>query len=352
MPAFISRSTNTLRVSAPFGATLARAAALVLLFALVAEGFFRLPVIHQFQKYPVVTGYNDEGIKYAHLISLAEKPGSVDCVFVGSSIVLVGIDPAAVSAAYYRETGKVLRCTNFGLAGLNDNGVAVMADILVKQLHPRLIVYGTSYHDFRDGGRQSLDFPWAAYAGGQFSPRGWLETHSFALQALLRFRLDSHDQAQVADLEANMTPQGYFAEFKSISTAAPPDAAQLQVLITQWDEFSPDVSDRRPAYRHLLLNAAGATKLVIVEMPVPPTVIALLPGGEAAYEEFLRGLASAAGEVDAPFVETYRQPVVAASDWGDYQHMNDSGAQAFSRWLGVQLAHLDAQGALAAPIAP
>ena len=41
----------------------------------------------------------------------------MDCIFLGSPLVLMGVDPVAFGAGYEDRAGKRVRCFNFGVPG-------------------------------------------------------------------------------------------------------------------------------------------------------------------------------------------------------------------------------------------
>src|SRR5215470_5938684 len=81
----------------------------------------------------------------------------LDCLFLGSSVVAAGVDPASFAAAYTRVSGRSIRCFSAGVPALPAAAAGRIADLLVDRYHPALLVYVVLARDF------------SAFAGPQVS---------------------------------------------------------------------------------------------------------------------------------------------------------------------------------------
>jgi hypothetical protein len=102
--------------------------------------------------------------------------GPVDCIFIGSSMVAVGIDPQVFAEAYTAQTGDPLRCFNFGQLGFTAFESAEWAEIVIRRYHPRLLIYGHSMRDYNSLAEGELaaptNNPWELYQLGEFTIEG------------------------------------------------------------------------------------------------------------------------------------------------------------------------------------
>src|SRR5262245_29296483 len=69
---------------------------------------------------------------------------SFDCIVIGNSLPLVGIDPDAVDAVFDKATGNALSCYDFGVPGVRADGAAVLGRVLQEDFRPWLTIYATS----------------------------------------------------------------------------------------------------------------------------------------------------------------------------------------------------------------
>jgi hypothetical protein len=179
-----------MKIQRPFGRTLIMTAVILVLYFFVGEAVARSD---RFQaKFAGPTW----GSRHAHferqldhLNHFVNHVGPVDCLFLGSSMVISDIDPLSFANAYQNESGEAIRCFNFGVDGLSALGAAALAKILVADYQPRLLVYGTDARDYAvepeaEDATAILDTPWIRYRLGEFSIMGWLLDTS----SLLRYR--------------------------------------------------------------------------------------------------------------------------------------------------------------------
>jgi hypothetical protein len=283
---------QTLRLSAPFGQTLALAGAILLLLIATSEAALRLPAVQERLSAPSLGNrHRLLEIQLHHLRAFARQEGHVHCIVLGNSMVWLDFDPSAFARAYREATGQDMRCYNFGIDGLPASAAGALAEIVVREFRPAVLIYGTDARDYavpRDApdAVAILDMPWLRYRHGDFSPEGWLYDHSYLygyrlhLRHLLRFNYTS---ALPRPSEVQMAARHGFAAYETVGSfvASPPDPG--------------DQSGQLPAYFSLLRdyqlrpdNLAGLagvlqqvrwTRLVVTAMPVPITYYAFFGNG-------------------------------------------------------------------------
>lgn len=345
-------SNTTLRVKRPSGVT--PALALLFLVVLLAAGEL-LARLEPFQSHMAAprlgSPHRQFEIQMHRLETLYQREGRVDCIFLGNSMVWRGFDPHAFALAYQAQRGQALRCFNFGVDAMPAAGAGILAEILIADYHPRLLIYGTDARDYavlredRDA-TVLLDTPWMQYRSGRFTVEGFLLEHSYLyryrelLQRLLRF-----DYSQWRP-EPNRSPSARYG-FGPVSK------------VGSFVQTIPDPQDPRPPiqyyftvlsdYQMLPENLAGLEQIValneadvdvavvVVEMPVPETYMHFFANGQEDYRRFIEQVGDVAAEHGVPFWQTTPLNLIPTNGWVDYSHLNSRGAGRFSTWLGEQL---------------
>ena len=118
----------------------------------------------------------------------------LDCVFIGSSVVNRGINPAIFEVAYTGQAGETIQCFNLGLGWTTASGAAAWAEYVIKTYHPQLLIYGVTPRDFSPSAVErgfSTDdlqnLAWMRYARSEFDLEGWILHHSQAYRYYLLF---------------------------------------------------------------------------------------------------------------------------------------------------------------------
>jgi len=129
-------------------------------------------------------------MQFNSLERYAASAGTVDCIVMGNSTALMGVDPNALTRGYEERTGHELRCFNFGVSGMTASAVGGIAPILVTLYRPWLLIYVISARDVGANvdGPLLAETPWVQYRQGRFSLEGWLVEHSAAFRYFLLYR--------------------------------------------------------------------------------------------------------------------------------------------------------------------
>jgi hypothetical protein len=305
------------------------------------EGVLRLRAVQAALPSPDIGSSYEEGAKQMRLEWL-QADGPVDCFFVGSSVVVQGIDPAIVQDDLARAGGPSMSCFNAAIRGGNMPGIEQKIARL-SLYHPRLIVYGVTYRDLIGGPIPKgpilfdviPDFDTATEPGVADTPLSladWLNGNSYLYRYYSTFRWYMSATAPALDsraqYEAGLDQRGF-----------------LHVL-SAWPYI-----DRTP-YPRTKFSTNGAmlssmaravgphgekTTIVVVEMPIPPTSTHLLAGADKTYDKYVEAVQQVASAEQVPFIRTTRLNLIPENGWADPIHLNETGARVFSHWLAMTL---------------
>ena len=334
---------STLCLSWPFGQTLALAVVVLLLMVSGLEMVFRLPAVESRLPTPSI-GSNHEQLEIqVYRLHRFAASGPVDCIFLGSSMVRSGIQPATFADAYRQQTGQSLRCFTFGLSGLTASAAGLLADYLVNTYHPRLLVYGVSPRDFNEAvavqgfsGAKLARLDWMRYQRGAFTITGWLFARLYAFQYAYFYRdgltpgfADKLDRRRAA--ESQLGPDGYAPSDHVMSWPISP--TEKDHITRLYQDYKPLPEELAGFQRIIALHQSGRTRLVLVEVPFYPDIVTQLLGVEA-YRDFNRQIESYASPAGVLYWPTTLLDLIPPEGWDNLNHLNTTGAEAFSQWLG------------------
>jgi hypothetical protein len=364
--ALFPECVRTLYLAQPLGRTILFS--LLLLVPLL--GTAELLARSQFFKSHVIANdwgsiHNQFETQLGRLETVAANTGSIDCIFVGSSMVWHAFDPGEFSRVYAEETAREMKCFNFGVDGGVAATAGILAPILVQDYQPRYLIFGTDARDYAvpvDAADVTvqLDSPWIRHRQGEFTIRGWLYEHAHLSRAweslghLVRLQkthlavrsasnLDDGDYGfrpydTVADYvmtspleHLDMEPVRYYRDLLSSFEIVPENVRGLQAIVGLKDE---------------------QTAVIIVEMPIPETYLDFFGQGEDDYQLFVSTVQEVANEHDVPFWQTRYLQMIPADGWMDYTHVNTKGSCLFTVWLTKRIAEMVATretGALETP---
>jgi len=324
----------------------------LLLSAMVAlaELAARSNLAQQLLPTPVLaTGSKNLGIKLEYLRRLVQRYGSVDCIFIGSSMVDRGIVPRVFEAAYQQRSGQSIRCFNLGAAGLSTTLATDLARIVSRRYRPGLLIFSALPATDRQGRtleRIYTEHPWVRYQNGMPSVAGWLMEHWTLLRYVLRLRIWLQ-QPRLSDkllqTERSIAATGFTPFSGQVSD---PEASKAR-LGRQLQDFA--VAPRHLAALDELLLRPPVESILVLEMPVSRDYISLFPNGRQDFERMLAAAAGSAARHQAALWFTSDRGLIADDGWYNLNHMNADGAEAFSRWLGGRLADAVRDGELPHP---
>src|SRR4051812_20845734 len=107
------------RVSAASAATPLLAVAVLCVGAAAGELIARSATVRGYLPAPSVGSPSRLlEVQRAGLAALSETEGGVDCIFLGNSLVLFGVDPAVFAQEFAARTDTPARCFNFGVSAV------------------------------------------------------------------------------------------------------------------------------------------------------------------------------------------------------------------------------------------
>jgi hypothetical protein len=349
----------------PAGRRLGYALLWLILLVGVAEAVVRVPRVKAGLAAPSYGIANRQfELTWARLKAYVAEQGQPDCIFIGSSQVLRGIEPLTLAAAYHETTGQDLRCFTFGVRGLDAENSYDVARLLLLDYRPRLLIFGTdipSYSPQRAAGlRGDIGrHAWLRYRLGEASLEGWLIDHSAALQAYLPYRFwywpaYASQQAEAEKYEYQITREGFGQldrTARNIDQPPQPGDSQEEFFDLLHD-FT--LSDEQLASLDDILALRSSVGVLVVEMPLHPSFFYFFAGGRADYDRGLKAVRERIAATDVEFIETTQQLLIPDEGWANRNHLNTTGALVLSRWLGQRLGTLAVAGRLAGiqPVSP
>lgn len=272
------------------------------------------------------------------LESQVRRDGRLDCLFIGSSVDNVGIDPQTIERVYYEQTGETIHCFNIGYPAMTVENAAAFAETVISKFSPRLIIYTFIPRDLTDV-TYTVDFleksPWFASNETDNSITGWLVNHSYAYRYYLTWRYLLVNDNRIKRLEEiqNLTVKG-FQPATGIRDPYPETITMTAEYISQvWDTPRP-----QQALEQLIALQSSNVRILLVEGAIyrDAEYTALW---EAYERDYIPSLEQLAQEQGVLFWRTEAaSSQIPKAHWYDWLHLNRAGALTFSQWLGEQLA--------------
>lgn len=332
-------STPSWRVTSAALLTPAYALAAMIALLVTAELVVRLPPVRATLLAPSVGSPSRRfEMQLDGLRRYAASRTGIDCLILGNSTALTGIDPQALEHAIRQRGVAPPRCYNFGVAGMTASAAGAVAALLVAEYHPSLLLYVVSARDVGSSvdGPLLASVPWVRYRLGEFSLAGWLADHSAAYRYYLLYRqwLDP-SRWPAAQSASGSTAAGFF-----------PLAARLPLSPALWehterayrDILAQPLSTAELAGFRQVLQLSADTRLVLIEAPAHPRLRRWADGTEF-YRAAASALRDAATQRGVPLWKV-GPSVVGDDGWSDFVHVNARGAAQVSDWLGTRLADL------------
>jgi hypothetical protein len=277
---------------------------------------------------------------------------------VGSSIVDVGFDAKVFENVYQEIAGWEIRCFNFGIDASSAVSSAALVKILVEDYHPRLLLLGTDPRDYavpstdRDPAA-ILDSTWIQYRLGDFSLDGWLQDYSYLhryrqhFSRLFRFEFEGTLWLET-QLNFPILPNGHTPiSAVNLDVGLPPDPLNTSYEVTYYNRIYSNyqmLDENLIALEDILKYNGTETRVIVVEMPVSDGLYYFFGNGEADYEKFVTYVSELTSLRQVPFWRTEPLDSIPDDGWSDYSHLNVTGAEVFSAWLGEQVGEAEMKG--------
>jgi hypothetical protein len=297
------------------------------------------------------------GHKLALLDAEVKRNGPVDCIIVGSSMVDVGFDPDSFQRSYHEMAGRDISCFNFGIDASSAASTAALVKILVEDYHPSLLIIGTDARDYavphmdRDPAA-ILETPWIQYRQGRFSLDGSLTEHSYFyryrqhLSRLMHFNFEntlwSETKLRFEILVNGYTPIDKVADYINDPPAPGDDSFEVVYYSRIFKPYQM-LDENFYALQNIMEYNGSETQVIVVEVPVSDGLYYFFGNGEADYNLFVSRVNQLADLHQVPFWRTETLDSIPDDGWSDYSHLNVTGAEIFSTWLGEQVARLQIQ---------
>ncbi len=323
---------------------------LVLLLALV-EMAARTDFIGAHLPAPSIGGsIKPLGIKLAYLDELVEKKGHVDCIFLGASMILLGIDPETFSQAYRSRTGQEIVGFNFGIGGFIPPAAGIMARILIEKYQPKLLLWGLSPTSFSDKivrtpEKLLMEIPWVRYRLGAFNLEGWLADHSYAYRYFLRFRIWLEQPGyskELSDLEPYISRYGRKITKSKKLTPLPANPKKEIHARSKLKDFK--MSKKAIAALREVIKLRSQVQIVIFEIPVHRNILSFYGRGPDDHYRILSFIRKQARRGGILFIPTMHLDLIPDEGWSNLNHLNNYGSRIFSSWLGEQMAQVVKKG--------
>lgn len=288
-------------------------------------------------------------IQVARLEKLIQDGEPIDCIFLGNSMVWLGINPLVVNQTFQERTGQKIHCFNFGVSALPASSAGQIAPMLVKKIHPRVLIYGTFARDYAipidaEDAYVVSDTPWLKYQNGDFNLRGWLYAHSSLMQYLGHMR-DFLFKNFLEDVFVPREAPLYHAygldpkyDITTDVRTSPDFESQDNLDPVKWLGHYKIQQENLDGLQKIVQQSDNDIQVIIIEMPFYETALEFFPNGRQDYETYVQQVDSIAASSLTPFWRLDEQPLLSSENWWDYLHLNLQGTDLFSEWLGSRLA--------------
>jgi hypothetical protein len=345
-------SPRSWQVSRAAFVTPALALTLVAFVLSAAEIVARLPSVRDWLHPPSVGSTSRRFELQLDGLGRYAAAGRPDCIVIGNSTVLLGVDPSALSAAYRARTGRDLRCFSFGVAGMSASAVGAIAPILLDDYRPWLLIYVSSVRDVGQSvdGPLLASMPWVRYRRGDLSVDGWLTEHSAAFRYYLLYRQWLDPSRWPAARSRGATTAAGFLRAERRLPLSEALWARVQRAYTETTRQSPSQTELE-GFSRLLDLRSSATQIVVVEAPAHERLRRWARHTSAFYGDAIGRMRQAARRRRIPFWRVAAWRVIPTDGWTDFVHLNGPGAARFSEWMGTRLAAAVREGRIKVPSA-
>jgi hypothetical protein len=355
---------DTLRLRNPglnfFGLT----SGMLLLILLLTESFFRIDAVKEhLSAASLGSSHRQLEIQFARLDRIVENEGAVDCIFLGNSMVWLGVNPQVVTQVIEERTGHSMRCFNFGVSAMPASSAGSVASILIDKYQPSLLIYGTFARDYvipadAEDAFVISNTPWIKYRNGEMSISGWMYDFSNAFrykeQARNFFYMNFGEVFQ-----DNFGPEAFRAygldpKFDvRIDVTLTPDPEDVgNKNATEWLYDNDILSENLDGLRRIIQQSENGVQVVIIELPFYETGFQFFKHGKQDYDSYINQMAQLTSFSGVPFWRIEDQVKIQQAGWWDILHLNLEGANQFSAWLGNRLSEEILQGSFVLPNIP
>jgi lysophospholipase L1-like esterase len=323
----------------------------LVVLVILAELILRFEPINDFVGVPYRgSTHRQLEIQLARIKNFSESESDFNCLFIGSSMVWLGINPEVFSDSYKHTSGEELKCFNFGVATMPAGAAAVITGILVKEYQPEIIIFGTSARDYAipldaEDYKVIVETPWVQYQSRNYSVAGWLYSNSYFYTHLRNFnRLLKFDRSVFKDIGINdFDRTGFLPRVGAI----PEENKQTAFNDSQkWLAEYQVLEENADGLRKIAEYSKENIQVVFFETPVQSEYYSHFVKGEADFNKYVETISFVSSEYHVPYIRTNHLGIIPVDGWWDENHLNLKGANIFSWWLGEQMGTLAEQNKL------
>ena len=327
-------------------------------YFMLGELFFRIDLVQAKLTGPRIgSRHHQFEIQLGRLEKLVREGEPIDCIFLGNSMVWLGVNPLVVDQSFKNITGQEIHCFNFGVSALPASSAGQIAPVLIEKYHPKVLIYGTFARDYAipadvEDAYVVSDTPWLKYQNGQFNLEGWLYAHSRVFQ----YKGHVHDFLFINYLEDVFVPRdapdyrAYGLDPKydiRVDVRVSPDFESMQNRDpVKWLSHYEIRPENLEGLRQIVQQSNNDVQVIVIEMPFYETGLEFFSNGEQGYKIYVQQVASITASNQTSFWRLEDQPALSPENWWDYFHLNLPGADLFSAWLGNKLADTYLKGEL------
>jgi hypothetical protein len=287
--------------------------------------------------------------KFDQMATLAALPDPIDVVFLGSSIVVEGIDPLT-----FNEEEGDLTSYNAALSAASVRSLEPWTlEVVLPLLDPRFLVIGLTTRDVNDGGLGQREFYERITASEGLRD---LESDSLIQRVLTRIQ-ESSALLRLRPLLRKPGTAILALLGRQENDGSPlPGPFGSEPLEEQGSEYDASADWRRfwstrqindydiggvelAALERLVASAESqGREVVLVEMPIHPDYLAVQPGGEPAVAQLHEVLMELALRNDAELLQFHGE--FGPEDFRDPAHLNPQAATQLASMLARELTNL------------
>jgi len=351
---------STLRLRKPSGKTVGLTLIVLIGLVVLVETAVRIPFIRSILPRPCIGSCIEHvDLKIPYLLDQYEsKNGPVDCFFVGHSFTYRGMDPDVFSQSFKARTGKNIICFNMGVHGLHLSAAEILIEVLEKRYKPKLLIL-SSLPSFKRQGEpveeRLRSNPWIQHCLGSSNVNGWLSEHSRAYGLFIRFFLwlsNPRYSIRLAVEGSRMPFNGYCprktGKRSMRKVTSPPDPIREARKFRRFVNVK--ISTKHLDALEQILQNRSDMEILIVEMPVHHSFLDYFGESSEGFEHYIAETKKCADRHHVLFWPTTLLNLIPDDGWINRNHLNYTGAQIFSRWLGEKVGDAVNEGLLANPV--
>ena len=348
------RVANTLQFRRGNGRLLILTIIILGLFSVAAEALVRAIEPYAILGTPSIgSNYTEFEVRLNEFETYTAERKSVDCVFLGDSTTMTNFAPYVFAEAFQEQTGKNIECFNFGAGAFTTADSAALAQIVVQEHTPTLLILGIEALNLTipsdiPGDVDLTELAWTQYKLGQFTIEGWLYEHAVlfrhmdAIRRLITLKTSPTEMRRITAETNNSLRDGFYPmdEPNRFDVSQLPDPHSDHPYHDNYFSSLTNyqlLPEQLAALDQVVALNSPTTQIVLVEMPVPPTFYNYFGNGEQDYDRFIEAVEQSVSGTTVPFWRTADLALFPDSLWFNYNHLNVVGAPIFSQWLGQQL---------------